>query len=289
MKTKQVSGAFRQSQMIRRMVITAMLGAITLLLAFTPVGMITLPPPLPAVTLVHIPVIVAALIEGPWVGVPVGLIFGLSSLIRAWGAGIVGLTLFFRNPLVSVIPRMLIPLAAWGAYAVLRRVIGRKAWGEHLSAGIAAAIGALTNTVLCLGAIVLFHGGELTTLVNNLIALGSASNGYMENAGAWLVTAVGVPNGLAELTVAAILVPMIKTAVDAVMRRGRRKIQTPASLDTVAGSAPQASDSASADAGATEPNMATPARVNAMPLEPTMEQNTAKEPAISPENTEESV
>lgn len=221
MTTGKVSRISGQSKAIRRMVITAMLGAITALLAFTPVGMIMLPPPLPAVTLVHIPVIVAALVEGPWVGVPVGLIFGLCSFIRAWESGMVGLTLFFRNPLVSVLPRLIIPLTAWAAYALWQRLVKGRGAVDKLGAGIAAVIGTLTNTVLCLGAIVLLYGNELNVLVKNLVELGGVESRYLSDGGAWLVAAVGVPNGLAEMVVAALLVPLIKTAADAINRRGR--------------------------------------------------------------------
>jgi uncharacterized membrane protein len=225
------------TQTTRRMVITAMLAAITALLTFTPVGMITLPPPLPAVTLVHIPVILAALIEGPWVGVPVGFVFGICSLIRAWGSGMVGLTLFFRNPLVSVLPRMIIPLAAWGAYALWSRLVKRKGAADKIGVGIASAIGALTNTVLCLSMIMLLYGGDLTVLINNLISGGSADAVYLNNAGAWLVVAVGLPNGLAEAAVAAVVIPMIKTAVDAIDRRGRRGKTKPGAARDAGGAA----------------------------------------------------
>ncbi len=221
MTTGKVSRISGQSKAIRRMVITAMLGAITALLAFTPVGMIMLPPPLPAVTLVHIPVIVAALVEGPWVGVPVGLIFGLCSFIRAWESGMVGLTLFFRNPLVSILPRLIIPLTAWAAYALWRKLVKKSGAADKVGVGIAAVIGTLTNTVLCLGAIVLLYGNELNILVKNLVELGGVESRYVSDGGAWLVAAVGVPNGLAEMIVAALLVPLIKTAADAINRRGR--------------------------------------------------------------------
>ena len=225
MKTAKGSLSSRQSVAIRRMVITAMLSAITMLLTFTPIGMIMLPPPLPAVTLVHIPVIVAALAEGPWVGLPVGLVFGLCSFIRAWESGMVGLTLFFRNPLVSILPRLIIPLTAWGAYALWRRFVHRDGMPDKLGAGLAAVIGTLTNTVLCLGAILLLYGGELTTLVNNLVSTGAVEGKYLSNSGTWLVAAVGVPNGLAEMVVAAVLVPLIKVATDAIKRRGRGRKQ----------------------------------------------------------------
>jgi len=285
------------------MVVTAMLGAVTALLTFTPVGMIMLPPPLPAVTLVHIPVILAALAEGPWVGVLVGLIFGLCSLIRAWGTGMVGLTLFFRNPLVSVLPRMLIPLAAWAAYRLWGTLFKRKNAVDKLGAGVAAAIGAATNTVLCLGMIVILYGTDLTVLVNNLISTGNAGNAYLDNAGAWLVAVVGLPNGLAEAAVAAVLIPMLKTAVDAVTRRNRRKAmptQQSATLQTETSQAvasqteaslTEASQSAALQAAA--PQLATPQTAAAQADAPDAEMSTfssrqpddapgAREPAESP-------
>jgi len=115
MNTKPVSRT-TQSERIRRMVIAAMLSAITAVLTFTPIGMIPLPPPLPSATMVHIPVLLAVLVEGPAVGLTVGLVFGLCSCIRAWETGMVGLTLFFRNPIISVLPRLLVPLAAYGLW-----------------------------------------------------------------------------------------------------------------------------------------------------------------------------
>ncbi|MEA4998833.1 MAG: ECF transporter S component [Candidatus Limiplasma sp.] len=223
MKAEHTLRKHRPDSRYRRMVVTAMLGAITALLAFTPIGMIMLPPPLPAVTLVHIPVIIAALVEGPVVGVLVGLVFGVSSLIRAWESGMVGLTLFFRNPLVSVLPRLIVPLAAWGVSALFHRGAKRHLALEHLGTVFASAIGALTNTVLCLGAIILLYGTELNELVNNLIGLGSASDAYRNSAATWLVVAVGLPNGIAELLVAAIIAPMVKTAVQAVNHRTARR------------------------------------------------------------------
>ena len=134
----------------------------------------------------------------------------------------VGLTLFFRNPLVSVLPRIIIPITAWAAYQLWGKLFGQKKAADKLGAGVAAAVGALTNTVLCLGAIMLLYGQDLTVLVNHLISLGNSNNTYMNQAGAWLVVAVGLPNGLAEAVVAAILVPMVKTAVDAISRRSQR-------------------------------------------------------------------
>jgi len=216
----------RQSERIRQMVIAAMLSAIVAVLTFTPIGMIPLPPPLPSATTVHIPVLVAALVEGPMVGLIVGLVFGLCSFIRAWETGMVGLTLFFRNPVISVLPRLLVPLIAFGAWFVWRKAVKQNAVTDKLGVALASVIGTVANTVLCLGLIAMIYGGDLTVMLNEMISSGNADAAYLNNAGAWLVAVVGVPNGIGECIVAAIIVPMIKTAVDAVIRRtpaGRKK------------------------------------------------------------------
>ncbi|MBP3645059.1 MAG: ECF transporter S component [Clostridia bacterium] len=211
-----------QSDRIRRMVISAMLSAITAVLTFTPIGMIPLPPPLPSATMVHIPVLVAALVEGPSVGLIVGLVFGLCSCIRAWETGMVGLTLFFRNPLISVLPRLIVPLAAIAVWMLWKKIVKDNAVTDKIGAAVSAAAGAITNTVLCLGLIILFYGNDLTVMLNEMIAAGNADAAYLNDAGAWLVAAVGLPNGIAEMLVAAVIVPMVKTAVDAVAHRTRR-------------------------------------------------------------------
>ena len=258
MKATPVSRTPRQTQTIRRMVITAMMAAITALFVFTPVGMIPLPPPLPAVTLTHIPVIVAALAEGPVVGVSTGLFFGLFSLIRAWNDpnAAISLTQFFRDPLVSVLPRLIIPLTAYSVYALWRRLFKKRGVTDRLGAGIAAATGALTNTVLCLGAIILLYGAPLNQLVNSVISLGKAGATYQNNAGAWMVAVVGLPNGLLEMAIAALLVPMVLSAVNAINRRGSRRPEV-AQKETVTAENPQtvnAPSAVQADLNSAEPD-----------------------------------
>lgn len=222
---KNAASRARQSERIRQMVMAGMLSAIVAVLTFTPIGMIPLPPPLLSATTVHIPVLLAALVEGPVVGGAVGLVFGLCSCIRAWESGSVGLTLFFRNPLVSVLPRVLVPLIAYAAWMVWKKLARPSAVSGKMGAAVASVIGTISNTALCLGMVVLLYGGDLTVMLNEMISAGNAEAVYLNNAGAWLVAAVGVPNGIGECIVAAVIVPLVKTAVEAVTRRtGRRKI-----------------------------------------------------------------
>ena len=212
----------RQSERIRKMVLASMLSAITAVLTFTPIGMIPLPPPLPSATMVHIPVLLAALAEGPVVGLIVGLVFGLCSCIRAWETGMVGLTLFFRNPVISVLPRLIVPLAAVAVWMLWKKFVKQNTVTDKVGAAVASVIGTVVNTVLCLGLIVVIYGADLTVMINEMISSGSADAAYLNNAGAWLVAVVGLPNGIAESIVAAIIVPIIKTTVDAVSRRSRK-------------------------------------------------------------------
>lgn len=207
----------------RRMVISAMLSAITAVLTFTPIGMIPLPPPLLSVTTVHIPVIVAVLAEGPMVGLLVGLVFGLCSLIRAFTSGMTGLTLFFCNPLISVLPRLMVPLITWGFHWLWQRLTPAGRITEKAGWAVSAVVGSVANTVTVLGMIVLLYESDLTTLLNEMIAAGNADAAYLSRAGAWLVAAVGLPNGIAEAIAAGLIVPVVLAAVKAVVKRSNLK------------------------------------------------------------------
>jgi uncharacterized membrane protein len=65
----------------RKIVITGVLGAISAVLGLTPLGFI--PVGVTRATIMHIPVIIGAITEGPTVGGLVGLIFGLFSIFQA--------------------------------------------------------------------------------------------------------------------------------------------------------------------------------------------------------------
>ncbi len=129
----------------RKIVVTGVLGAIAVLLGLTHLGFI------PwfsgaSLTIMHVPVIIGAVLEGPVVGLGIGLIFGLFSLIQAAVAPTGPADVWFTNPLLSVLPRLIIGPAAWLVWRSLQR------WP---AAGLVAAgiAGSLTNTILVLGMI----------------------------------------------------------------------------------------------------------------------------------------
>lgn len=98
----------------RKLVIAAMLGAITIVLGLTPLGFIPLG--VMNATTMHIPVIIAAILEGPIVGAAVGLIFGVSSMVKAFTMPL-PTSFVFWNPLIAVLPRVLIGVVSYYLYA----------------------------------------------------------------------------------------------------------------------------------------------------------------------------
>jgi len=108
-----------QSSTTRQIVVAGALGAIAIVLGATRLGFIPFVLGM-AITIMHVPVIIGAVMEGPLVGLAIGLLFGLFSLIWAFigptGPGDV----FFQNPLISVVPRIFIGLVACLVYRLVR-------------------------------------------------------------------------------------------------------------------------------------------------------------------------
>lgn len=164
-----------ENSKVRKIVVAGALGALSIALFLTPLGYI---PWLAgaSLTVMHIPAIIGAVLEGPVVGAVVGGIFGVTALVKAATAPQGPIDPFFVNPLISVLPRLLVGIAAWAVYRSFR---GKP---EALAAVVAGIAGSLTNTILVLGALVAFGAIPLA-----------------------VAGAVFVANGLIEATVAAVL------------------------------------------------------------------------------------
>jgi len=122
-----------------RIVIAGILAAITICITLIPgIGFIPIPNITGNATIAHIPTVIGGVIGGPVVGFFSGLIFGIMSLLHAT-------TPMFKDPLVSILPRIFIGLVAWGVFAALKRL------NTDLAAIMAGFLGSATNTVLVLG------------------------------------------------------------------------------------------------------------------------------------------
>jgi len=182
------------SSKTRRLVLIGALGGISIFLGVSGLGLIRLP--IFNLTIMHIPVIIGALLEGPVVGIAVGLIFGLFSMYQNITAP--GLTSFiFWNPIVALIPRMLIGIVAYYSFKLLKSKI--KSTG--VCAGIASILATLTNTIGVLG----------LTYILYLDKYAQAREISREAVAGTLLT-VGLTNGIPEAIVSALItIPIVVT------------------------------------------------------------------------------
>lgn len=135
----------------RQLAVVGMLSSICIILGMTGYGFVPLPTA--KATIMHIPVVIGAILEGPIVGMTIGLIFGLFSIFQNITAPNI-LSFAFLNPLVSVVPRVLIGLTAYYAYRLI------KTDNQMIRIGAGAAVGALTNTVGVLSMLYLLYAAE---------------------------------------------------------------------------------------------------------------------------------
>ncbi|MGC9397851.1 MAG: ECF transporter S component [Anaerolineae bacterium] len=163
----------------RKIVIAGVLGAISVLLGWTHWGFI---PWLTgaSLTIMHVPVIIGAVLEGPLVGTAIGLIFGAFSMLQAAIAPSGPSDVLFTNPLIAVLPRLFIGVIAWLTWRALetRPTVGL------IAAGIT---GSLTNTLLVLGMIGLTGAAPWAALPPIILA-----NGLPEAAASAIITLVVV-------------------------------------------------------------------------------------------------
>lgn len=187
---------------VRKMTVIGVLSAISIMMSMLPfIGYIPIGPI--KATIMHIPVIIGAIIEGPVVGATIGLIFGLTSLWNAITQPVI-LSPLFLNPLVSVLPRILIGIIAYyvyqGVYKLTKKV--------YASGFVAGLIGSLVNTVGVLGMIYVLYAEKYLTLIEQQ----GASAGK-------LLLGVAFTSGVPEALVAALIVSAVSVAL---IRKGKK-------------------------------------------------------------------
>lgn len=177
----------------KTLVMLGLMLAITIILDFTPLGAIPVGPI--SATINHIPTIIAGIILGPVAGFIAGTSFGIVSFVHAFRSPL-PFDLLFRNPLISILPRMFIGVTAYYAYAGIKGLF-KKSSVTPVAIGIGAFVGSLTNTILVLGALALIYGGKIEAML--------AEAGLGSTAIAWAIGIAG-SNGLVEAIVCVVLV-----------------------------------------------------------------------------------
>ena len=167
---------------VRKMAIIGVLAAISIMLSMTPLGFIPIGPT--NATIMHIPVIIGAIVEGPLVGITVGFIFGATSLLKALTMPTIT-SFAFINPLVSILPRMLIGVIAYYVYKLTIKFTKN----VFVSGWITGVVGSLVNTVGVLGMIYILYGARYAA--KTLILTLGATSGIPEAiVGGFVVSAV---------------------------------------------------------------------------------------------------
>ena len=154
---------------IRQMVQLAILTALLLVLAFTPIGYLRLGPF--SITFMPVPVVIGAILLGPGGGAFLGLVFGLTSFAQCFGIDPMGTTLMTMNIfytfIMTVVTRTLMGfLTAWvfrGMQALLQK-LPKSDKTKPLAFAVASASGPFFNTVLFMSAMYIFFGKEEVVL-----------------------------------------------------------------------------------------------------------------------------
>ena len=150
----------------RWMVSVALMGAIIIVLANTPLGMIQLP--IIKATTVHIPVIIGAILLGPSAGAILGAVFGICSLISNTMAptllsfafspfmSTTGIFGAIKAIWVSVGCRILIGVAAGWLWKLLEKV----KVNQVIALPIVGFVGSMVNTIAVMGSIYVLFAKE---------------------------------------------------------------------------------------------------------------------------------
>lgn len=185
----------------RQLTTVGMLSAICIILGITGYGFIPVGPV--KATIMHIPVIIGAIIEGPIVGALIGLMFGLFSLINNL-VNPTAASFVFWNPIVSVLPRVLIGIVSYYVYVGAIKLFKN----NKISAGVGAFFGSLTNTALVLSLMYFLYADRLFEIykVSSVKQVGSA------------LIAVASTNGIIEAIISVLITIPIVLAIKLVKK-----------------------------------------------------------------------
>jgi uncharacterized membrane protein len=139
-----------------KMVLLAILVAIMLILAFTPLGYLKVG--VIEISFMMIPVAVGAIVLGPLAGAILGGVFGTTSFIQALGISHFGVMLMSINPfytfILTMIPRVLMGWLAGLIFQALYNNEGTK----RVSYAVGSLSAALLNTIFFMSFLIILFG-----------------------------------------------------------------------------------------------------------------------------------
>lgn len=132
-------------------------------------------------TIIHVPVIIGAIILGPKYGAYLGLVFGVTSLVKATIAP--GVTSFVFSPFVTIggysgnmwsaviaiVPRVCIGIVAYFVYKLIMKAAHGIKGSQTVALWVAGIAGAMTNTLLVMNGIYIFFGQSYAAASNKAV------------------------------------------------------------------------------------------------------------------------
>ena len=182
----------------RKIAITGAFSALIILMGIPGLhlGYIQINPTI-SLTLMHIPVLLAAVLAGLPGAIVTSLVFGLTSLVNAAAnpAGI--LDPLFKYPQCSVLPRLIFGFAAYGFFAILG-LIPRVP--KAINAAVSAFLSSLLHTVAVIGSLYVFLNTQTLAAMGGkgfLVIMGLVLPGAMMEAAAALLVSAAVVSAIA--------------------------------------------------------------------------------------------
>lgn len=185
---------------VRQMAIIGMLSAISIMLSMTPLGFIPIGPI--DATIMHIPVIIGSIIEGPVVGGIIGFIFGFTSFIRAITMP-KPTSFIFMNPFISILPRVIMGIVSFYVYKGVFKIMKK----TSAAGAFSGLIGSLINTFGVLGMVYFLYAQRYV----------EAIGGDTSTAGA-VILGIATTNGIPEAIVGALVV----SGVVAILKKSKK-------------------------------------------------------------------
>jgi len=173
----------QQRDKLRKLILIAIFSALIVVMTWLPfTGYITAG--VIEITTLHIVVILGAALLGPAGGTVLGLVWGLTCLWRAYvgPTAAVAQIYGFGNPLISVLPRMLVGLVAGLVFACLSKTRVNRSF----ALGLTAIAGSLTNTVLVLSGVA-WHLQVMSDIPAMILQTVAGINGSLELVAAILI------------------------------------------------------------------------------------------------------
>ena len=183
------------------MTIMALMTAVLLIFACTPIGTIPIGPL--SISMNMIPVAICAVAMGPAGGAVAGAIFGLLSFLQCFGIGIpsgMGIILVGINPFLAFIQRFVPRLLDGLLLGYIFRAVSKK--NVYAACAVTGFFSAFLNTVFFMTALVLLFGN--TEYVQGLIA--------GRNIIVFICAFVGV-NAVVEMVVATLITGAVGSAL----------------------------------------------------------------------------